>query len=101
MNGLKVILDVESFDYAFTDRGALGFRIALTDARDQAAIYQDSSNIFPGKKQYQQNTEFISWREQGSFHQHVYEQLLDVQILKAQKDSWVISVFLHFWDLCE
>ncbi len=48
MNGLKVILDVESFDYAFTDRGALGFRIALTDARDQAAIYQDSSNIFPG-----------------------------------------------------
>jgi hypothetical protein len=57
MNGLKVILDVESFDYAFTDRGALGFRIALTDARDQAAIYQDSSNIFPGKKtQYQQNT---------------------------------------------
>ena len=35
MNGLKLILDVESFDYAFTDRGALGFRMSTSDARDQ------------------------------------------------------------------
>ena len=48
MNGLKLILDAESFDYAFTDRSPLGFRIAISDARDQAAILQESSNVYPG-----------------------------------------------------
>ncbi len=28
-----------------------------------------------------------------------YEQLLCLQIPKAQEDSQVINVFLHFWDL--
>ena len=50
MNGLKLILDAESFDYAFTDRSPLGFRIAISDARDQAAILQESSNVYPGLK---------------------------------------------------
>jgi hypothetical protein len=36
----------------------------------------------------------------GRFHQHVFEQLLRVQIPKAKKDSEVISVFLRFWNLC-
>jgi len=35
----------------------------------------------------------------SQFHQNVYVQLLHVQIPKAQKDSQVISVFLHFWNL--
>ncbi len=35
----------------------------------------------------------------GQFHQHVYAKFLHVQIPKAQKDSQVITVFLHFWDL--
>jgi len=33
------------------------------------------------------------------FHQHVYEQLVIEKIPKAQKDSQVISAFLHLWDL--
>jgi len=37
----------------------------------------------------------------GQFHQHIYVQLLQVQIPKAQKDSQVINVILHFWDLRE
>ena len=48
LNGLKLILDVETFDHAFEDRGAAGFRIALTDPRDQGLIYQDGSNVMPG-----------------------------------------------------
>ena len=48
LNGLKLILDVETFDHAFDDRGATGFRIALTDPRDQGLIYQDGSNVMPG-----------------------------------------------------
>jgi len=36
---------------------------------------------------------------QGQFHKPFYKQLLLAQIPKAQKDSQVISVFLHFWDL--
>ena len=48
MNGLKLILDVETFDHAFDDRGAAGIRIALTDPRDQGLILQDGSNVMPG-----------------------------------------------------
>ena len=40
-NGLKVILDVESFDYAYFPRGAKGFKVAMTDPRDKAVINQD------------------------------------------------------------
>ena len=48
MNGLKLILDMESFDYAYTDKGALGVRVALTDSRDQGLINQDGFNVMPG-----------------------------------------------------
>jgi hypothetical protein len=34
------------------------------------------------------------------FYQHVYKKLLSAKIPKALKESQVISVFLHFWDLC-
>jgi hypothetical protein len=36
---------------------------------------------------------------QGSISSMFYEQLLHVQIPKAQKDSLVSSVVLRFWDL--
>jgi hypothetical protein len=35
----------------------------------------------------------------SQFYQHVYVQLLHEMIPKAQKDSQVISVLSHFWDL--
>lgn len=47
-NGLKLLLDVESFEYSFYFHGALGLRILLSDPRDQALIFQDSSNVLPG-----------------------------------------------------
>ena len=47
-NGLKLILDVETFDYAFTDRSGAGMRFALTDPRDQGLIHLDGSNVMPG-----------------------------------------------------
>lgn len=42
------MLDVESYDYAYFPRGAKGFRIALSDARDQGIINQDGFYISPG-----------------------------------------------------
>jgi hypothetical protein len=47
-NGLKIVLDVENFDYAYFPRGAKGFRVALTNALDQAVINQDGFYISPG-----------------------------------------------------
>ena len=47
-NGLKVVLDVESFDYAYFVRGAKGFRVAIADALDQAVVNQDGFYIAPG-----------------------------------------------------
>jgi len=38
-------------------------------------------------------------RYQVSISPKVYEQLLQVKIPKAQKDSQVFNVFLHFLDL--
>ncbi len=35
----------------------------------------------------------------SQFLQHVYTQFLYAQIPKSQKDSQVVSVFLHFEDL--
>jgi len=47
-NGLKLVMDVENFDYAYFPRGAKGFRVALTNALDQAVINQDGFYISPG-----------------------------------------------------
>jgi len=35
----------------------------------------------------------------GQLHQHVYLQLLQAQILKAQTDTVKCQSFLHFWNL--
>jgi hypothetical protein len=47
-NGLKLVLDVESYDYAYFPRGAKGFRVALSAATDQAVINQDGFYISTG-----------------------------------------------------
>ena len=47
--GMKLILDVESYDYAYHPRGSSGFKVALKDARDKAVISQDGFYIAPGK----------------------------------------------------
>ena len=47
-NGLKVILDVENYDYAYFPRGAKGFRAVVGDSRDKAVINQNGFYIAAG-----------------------------------------------------
>ncbi len=47
-HGLKLMLDVESFDYAYYRRRGTGFKVALTNALDEAVINQDGFYIAPG-----------------------------------------------------
>jgi hypothetical protein len=49
--GLKMILDLESFDYAYFPRESQGFLVALTDAADQPVINQDGFYLSPGEDQ--------------------------------------------------
>ena len=43
-----MILDVETFDYAYFPRASGGLKISLADARDKAVINQDGSYLSPG-----------------------------------------------------
>jgi hypothetical protein len=45
---LKFILDVESFDFTFSQRESFGFRIEFSDQRDKSMINQDGYLISPG-----------------------------------------------------
>jgi hypothetical protein len=47
--GVKLILDVESFDYAYFPRGARGFKVAMSDGRDKAVINQEGYYVAPGR----------------------------------------------------
>ena len=58
--GVKIILDVESFDYAYFERGARGFKVALSDARDKAVINQEGYYVAPGKRSFL-NDEIQLW----------------------------------------
>jgi hypothetical protein len=49
--GLKLILDVESFDFTFSQRESFGFRVEFSDQRDKSMINQDGYLISPGKIQ--------------------------------------------------
>ena len=46
--GLKLIIDVESFDYAYFPRSSRGLKVAISDARDKAVISQDGYYLRPG-----------------------------------------------------
>ena len=48
-NGLKLVLDVETFDHAYTSRSAKGFRIALNNAADKPVINLSAQYVTPGK----------------------------------------------------
>jgi hypothetical protein len=48
LNGIKMILDVEQFEYSFIDRGAVGFRLSMSDPRDHASLFHDSAILAPG-----------------------------------------------------
>ncbi len=46
-NGLKLMLDVEGYDYAYSTRGAKGLRIVLGDQRDKQVVNQASCGQTP------------------------------------------------------
>ena len=46
--GIKLILDVESYNYAYHPRASRGLKVALKDARDKAFISQDGFYVAPG-----------------------------------------------------
>jgi hypothetical protein len=46
--GMTFLLDVESFEYSYTDKASVGLRIALSDQRDKPMITQDGYLISPG-----------------------------------------------------
>ncbi len=47
-NGLSILADAESFDYAYFYRMAKGFMIAMADNRDKAVINQKGFYVSPG-----------------------------------------------------
>ena len=49
-NGLKIILDVENYDYAYFPRGAKGFRAVVGDSRDKGVVNQNGFYIAAGNK---------------------------------------------------
>jgi hypothetical protein len=44
------LLDVEAFDYAYTGKESVGFRIGFSDIRDKPLIKQEGFLIQPGKE---------------------------------------------------
>ena len=50
MGGIEFLLDLESYDYAYTGKDSVGFRFLFIDQRDQPMIGQDGYLIPPGKK---------------------------------------------------
>ncbi len=51
--GITFLLDVETFEYSYTDKVTVGLKIAFSDQRDMAMITQDGYNISPGTKRNQ------------------------------------------------
>ena len=47
-NGLEVVIDVESFEYAYFPRQSIGFAAVVADARDKVVVQQSAFNIAPG-----------------------------------------------------
>ena len=48
IGGMKFLLDVESFDFSFSGKESLGFRVEFSDQRDKSMIKQDGYLISPG-----------------------------------------------------
>ena len=51
-NGLKMIVDIEGWDYAYFSRGAKGLRMVLGDPRDKMVVNQVRYNLDKIKLMY-------------------------------------------------
>ena len=45
-NGLRVVIDVEAFDYAFFPRGGVGATLGLSDLGERNILRQEGFKIF-------------------------------------------------------
>jgi len=70
--GITFLLDVETFEYSYTDKVTVGLKIAFSDQRDMAMITQNGYNISPGKKKNQHfllhKSLTFSYSSHGSSH---------------------------------
>jgi hypothetical protein len=48
--GIKILLDVETFDFTFSNTDSHGFRIVFGEQRDKQIITQDGYLLSTGKK---------------------------------------------------
>ncbi len=46
--GIKLLLDVDSYDFSFTGKESAGFRLVFSDVRDKPMMRQDGYLISPG-----------------------------------------------------
>ena len=49
-NGLRLLVDAETFEYSYFPRGSEGFDVALSDSRDRAVVRQQGEG--EGSKPY-------------------------------------------------
>ena len=52
IGGLKLVLDVESFDFVHSGKTTVGFRLEFSDQRDKSTIRQDGCYISPGTTKF-------------------------------------------------
>ena len=48
LGGIKLLLDVESFDFSYSGKESYGFRVVFSDVRDNPMVRQDAYLISPG-----------------------------------------------------
>ena len=46
-NGLRLLVDAETFDYSYFPRGSEGFDVAMADSRDRAVVRQQGEYTVP------------------------------------------------------
>ena len=49
LGGIKLLLDVDSYDFSYTGKESVGFRLVFSDVRDKPMMRQDGYLISPGK----------------------------------------------------
>ena len=50
--GIKLLLDVDSFDTSFAGKESVGFRLVFSNVRDAPMVRQDGYLISPGKTKH-------------------------------------------------
>jgi len=49
LGGIKLLLDVETFELSYSGKGSAGFKLVFSDVRDNPMVRQDGYLISPGQ----------------------------------------------------